>query len=255
MDIILQTCRAIEMNKPVKIQQQSVVRGPSLEPSAGEGKEGTFKNISPPTVENSESDDDDDVGPAPLGASRNSKTGRRAARGPSMPAELVKAMADRRKREFESVSSGGRAAQVALDDNVREEWMLEPGQHELLQGIKSGGAMKNRTFKNEKNRGQQLSRDQGDVPLDPKVQAEMDAIKQAHAESRGPSLLDQHKQKIAKEKEARETGDGKQEWTWNKDKNLDDGRRVDTNALNMVMGGASTELKSKFQGTFSRSFM
>jgi hypothetical protein len=33
---------------------------------------------------------------------------------------------------------------------------------------------------------------------------------------------------------------------------LDEGRRVDTDALNMVMGGAASGLQSKFQGEFGR---
>ena len=46
------------------------------------------------------------------------------------------------------------------------------------------------------------------------------------------------------------------DWSWSRDKNFDEGRRFDKNHLRMVMGGASTELKRKFQGTScSKSFM
>ena len=50
-------------------------------------------------------------------------------------------------------------------------------------------------------------------------------------------------------------GEKGNDWSWSRDKDLDEGRRVDKNHLRMVMGGASTELKSKFQGSYSKSFM
>jgi hypothetical protein len=48
---------------------------------------------------------------------------------------------------------------------------------------------------------------------------------------------------------------GKGDWKWSRDKDLDEGRRVDKDALHQVLGGAATELKTKFQGSYSRGFM
>jgi hypothetical protein len=89
------------------------------------------------------------------------------------------------------------------------------------------------------------------APVDPAVQAEMDAIMDLHRQARGPSLLEQHRLKKSEEKAEAEKG-GKAEWKWSRDKDLDDGRRVDKNNLKMIMGGAASNLKDKFQGGFNR---
>lgn len=219
---------------------QRKVRGPLLKPPS------TMNSASVPIAKDISDDDDDDDGPAPLGATEY------AQRGPTLPSNLVKALADKRKHELDGVALGSKGAEGGANDgNTREQWMMEPGEHEFLKTIQSGN-LKNRKFKNEKNRSG-MGREEEEVPLDPKVQQEMDAIRRAHADARGPSLLDQHRAKVTEEKvkAAAATQDGKAEWKWNRDKDLDDGRRVDTNNLNMVMGGASKELNSKFQGSFS----
>ena len=94
--------------------------------------------------------------------------------------------------------------------------------------------------------------------MDPKVQKQVDDIIKMHEEARGPSLMDQHRQTKAEQKmlaEAQKKGAGKGDWSWNREKDLDSGRRVDKDHLRMVMGGASSELKSKFQGSYSKGFM
>ena len=40
---------------------------------------------------------------------------------------------------------------------------------------------------------------------------------------------------------------------WNRDKDLDAGRRVDKDALKVILGGGGNELKDKFQGGYGRS--
>ena len=75
---------------------------------------------------------------------------------------------------------------------------------------------------------------------------QVNAIQKAYEESRGPSLIDAHRQKLQELKEQQK--DKKQDFKWSRDKNLDDGRRVDKNNLHNLLGGAQTELKSKFQG-------
>ena len=131
---------------------------------------------------------------------------------------------------------------------------MKPGEHDFLKGVMASGTIKNRTFKNEKVRGGGDGREEGhpDVPLDPKIKAEMDAIIQAHTHARGPSLIDQHREKKTEEK-LREKSKGKGEWKWNRDDDLDNGRKVDKNHLHMVLGGAATELKNKFQGGYSKT--
>jgi Protein of unknown function (DUF3752) len=81
----------------------------------------------------------------------------------------------------------------------------------------------------------------------------MDAIMKAHQDARGPSLMDQHKATKRKEKEAAAAKSaGKVDWKWNRDDDLDAGRRVDKDALGMILGGAADNLKTKFQGGFNR---
>ena len=177
--------------------------------------------------EESSSDDDDD-GPAPLGT-------------------IAAAKASKRKRLLSQVRNNATAG--AIDEGGREEWMMVPGEHDFLSGIKAGSekSTRSRTFKNERNRGQSIAA-QANQPINPQVLEEVTAIQKAYEQSRGPSLFDAHRQTVQEEKE-RQQASGKQDWKWSRDKNLDDGRRVDKNALHSVMGGASTELKSKFHGS------
>lgn len=129
--------------------------------------------------------------------------------------------------------------------------MMVPGEHDFLKGISK--STKGRAFKNEKMRGQAIAPyDHGKSaePINREVLEEVHAIQKAYEQSRGPSLLDAHRQKLQESKQKQQ---GSKEWTWNRDKNLDDGRRVDKDALHMVLGGASTELRSKFQGSLGRS--
>ena len=181
-----------------------------------------------------EDDDDEDDGPAPAGMTKIRK-------GPSR--EAIQVMADLRKEQLEDlVSDQARATKPG----EREEWMINPGEHDLLQGIKSGG-MKGRNFENKKVRAQATEIPEG--PVDPAMQAEVDAIIQAHRDARGPSLMDQHRDNTAAEKAAK-ANESNPSFGWSREKDLDAGRRVDKDALNLLMGGAGGGLKDKFQGGF-----
>jgi hypothetical protein len=131
----------------------------------------------------------------------------------------------------------------AIEGNAREEWMLVPGKFDFLSAVKSGQPIRSRGFEAKSKAATEDAK-----PMDPAVRAEIDAIRKAHEESRGPSLLEVHREKKAQEAKEKE---GKSEsWKWNRDKDLDSGRRVDKNALNMIFGGAGSDLKKKFQGGF-----
>jgi hypothetical protein len=181
-----------------------------------------------------ESDDEDnDVGPSIL------------PRGSQMEisASAIEAQAARRQRELSSVQAG-QGPLGPEDDSGREEWMLAPGKSDFFDFIKRGEPVKARKFTGKAS--------MDDIPVvDPSVKAEMDAIYQAHHAARGPSLMEAH-QAAAHEKKTQEAvADGSnQSWNWNRNEDLDKGRRVDTNALEMVFGGAASGLKSKFQGSF-----
>ena len=157
---------------------------------------------------------EDDEGPAPVGLER-------------APASLPK------------------VAQVQHKEDGRDEWMLHPGEHDFLQGMDLG---KTRTFLNKKARGEITPLE----IMDPQIQAQVEAIYAAHNEARGPSLMDQHRVKVTEERAAK-AADGKEGFGWNRDKDLDAGRRVDKEALKMILGGASNELKDKFQGGYGRT--
>ncbi|KAL7516463.1 hypothetical protein ACHAWX_001478 [Stephanocyclus meneghinianus] len=171
------------------------------------------------------SSDEEEDGPAPIGTMAAVKASKRMQQQP-----------------LETLISG-----IRKPDGGREEWMTTPGEHDLLKGILSK-SMRSRTFKNEKNRGISASSPAcANQPINPELLAEVNAIHQAYEQSRGPSMLDAHRQQ-QEELKKQQQGQKTKEWKWSRDKNLDDGRRVDKNALHLVLGGAKTELKSKFQG-------
>ena len=177
-------------------------------------------------AKDNDSSDDNDEGPAPLGT-------------------MAAVKASKRKR-ITRIQTG---EESQFEEGGREEWMMVPGEHDFLKGISK--STRGRTFKNEKQRGQSIASDSNRPaePIDAEVLEEVNAIQRAYEQSRGPSLLDAHRQK---QHETKESEKGKKDdWKWNRDKNLDDGRRVDKNALHLVMGNASTELKNKFAGRLS----
>ena len=187
-----------------------------------------------------EVEDEEDEGPMLPGA---------VQRGPTLPPELIKAQAERRQLELKATAAGVEIPKT--DASGREEWILLPGKYDFLSGIKTGqAATKSRGFQNKKVE----SKDEAPAPIHPAVQRELDKIMQAHEEARGPSLMDQHRNKRTKEKEeeraaaAANGGRGKKNFNWSRDKDLDEGRRVDKDALRMVLGGAADGLKTKFQG-------
>jgi Protein of unknown function (DUF3752) len=182
-------------------------------------------------------DSDDEEGPAPVGQ----------ARAPTMDLDRIKAMAAQRKEELDHLDPN---YVKPTRDGDREEWMLTPGEHDFLQGITSGMS-KTRNFQNKKVNDRVPA--QEEEIMDPKIQAEVDAIYAAHREARGPSLMDQHRGKVAEEKAAKAAAAQGGGFGWNRDKDLDAGRRVDKDALNMILGGAGSELKDKFQGGYGRA--
>ena len=191
------------------------------------------------TNQTKDEEDEEDDGPLLPGEARK-------ARGPQLSIDDIKAQAEYRELELKATSAG---VAMPSQNGGREEWMINPGQHDFLSGIKSGKAIKSRGFQNQKSRGGEKEA----PPIHPAVQAEMDAIMQAHENARGPSLMDQHRAKITQEKElAAKNANGKKEWKWSRDKDLDAGRRVDKDALGMILGGAAGDLKSKFAGGFNR---
>lgn len=180
-------------------------------------------------------DSDDEEGPALPGQERR-------PRGPALPGHILKAQAEHRELELKATAAG---IPIPSQTGGREEWMVVPGKFDFLSNIKSGQPMKSRGFNNKKTRG---GDDDTPVPIHPAIQAEMDAIMQAHKDARGPSLFDQHRLKKQQEKKA-EAGQ-KKEWKWSRENDLDEGRRVDKDALHMVLGGAADNLKTKFHGGF-----
>ncbi|MGK3758552.1 MAG: hypothetical protein ACI8RD_010867 [Bacillariaceae sp.] len=185
-------------------------------------------------------DEDDDEGPLLPGS-----VAARKDRGPNVPMEVIKAQAKHRELQLKCTAAG---IEMPIEGGGREEWMLIPGEHDFLSGIKSGQAVKSRGFQNKKARGGEKAV----APVHPAVQAEMDAIMQAHQDARGPSLMDEHRSKLSKEKKQKlEAANGKNEWKWSRDDDLDAGRRVDKDHLGMILGGAADNLKTKFKGGFS----
>lgn len=186
-----------------------------------------------------ESSDED--GPAPIGSEALARR-----KDPGMSKEMLKRQAEMRARQLRGAVTGQEEL-MSTDPDQREEWMLVPGKFDFLSSIKSGNPMKSRNFNAKSKAGEES---EGRV-MDPAIKAEMDAIMQAHSEARGPTLVEQHRLKKEQDRQEAAAGGGKKgKWNWNRNNDLDAGRRVDTNALNMVLGGAVTDLKKKFQGGF-----
>lgn len=224
------------------IQSTSTKRtlGPSLPPTNASTSGSAFD-------QHDSDDDEDDVGPAPLGEMVKS----RKVKGPALSSTELKQLVKEREAQMVHVTTGI-DPNASTSDGAREEWMIQPGEHDFLKGVLSKG-IKNRTFKNEKGRAVESALD---VPLDPAIQKQVDSIIKMHEEARGPSLIEQHRLKRAEEKMAAVASKGGKgnDWCWNREKDLDSGRRVDKSHLQMVMGGASKDLKNKFSGSYSKSF-
>ena len=207
---VLEICRSFVTS--------SVVKGPMPRPV-------TYSE--PADYEESDSEDE---GPLLPGAAKQK---------PAPSSAMIRARAARTSLELESARQG---VQAPAPVGGREEWMLVPGKFDLLSALKSGQPVRSRTFEARSKSNGAASK----KTVDPAIQSEIDAIRQAHDESRGPSLLDLHREKKAED--AMQAAGKKSSWKWDRDKDLDSGRKVDKNALNMLFGSAGNDLKSKFHG-------
>ena len=209
---VINTCQS----KP-KADMRRPVKGPMLP--------GAFDDL------NNSSDDE---GPLPAGAAA-------IVRDNKLSKEQIKSLAARRAYELSCAKEG-----IDIDpesmNGVREEWMVVPGKYDFLGSIQTG---RSRTFASKSKLNNNTVAN--DELIDPKIQAEIRAIREAYEETRGPSLMEQHRETKRLEQQQLQQNPTAASWKWNRDKDLDDGRRVDTEALGMILGGAGTDLKNKFQ--------
>lgn len=235
LDAVIGACKHSHQNT-IQSRSKTRVLGPAM-PSSFNSPPNTGSTI----ISREESDTDDD-GPAPLGSET---IDRRIGSIKTNKSQLVPATSRNGK-------GGQKIPHDRTDEDGRESWMLEPGEHDFLKGIMASGTIQNRKFQNVKTQGRydKSSASMESAPIDPKVQLEVNNILKAQAQARGPSLVQQHREnKIKKDAEASENGT---EWGWSREKDLDRDRRVDKQNLSLVLGGASQQLKEKFQGTFSK---
>ena len=73
--------------------------------------------------------------------------------------------------------------------------MMEHGEHDILGEILSRGVMKNRKFKNQKNRAGVAGPASTDESLTKEQRVEINSIKDALAVARGLSLMEEHQKK------------------------------------------------------------
>jgi hypothetical protein len=223
---VLKVCRET-------VTASRAIKGPMMDPRAYEGQ------LYPDVEANNDSNEssDEDSGPLRMGEDR---------RGPKLTTDEIKARAIHRATELECIKRG--VAMPASDGTAREEWMLVPGKFDFLSAVRAGQPVRSRQFEGKKRA--RSGREDQHVPIDPAVQLEILAIRQAHDDARGPSLLGQHrerKQQAAAAAKSAQSSSGQQgSWKWDRDRDLDDGRRVDKDALNMILGGAGGDLKTKF---------
>jgi hypothetical protein len=181
-------------------------------------------------------DESDDEGPAPFGSNLQASD--------LLTEDAIKAIADNRGRELQFAKSGIMPASD-YDETVREEWMVDPGKFDFLSNIKSGQPARSRGFQPD---GIVTGEAIVIQRKDPKIQAEIDSIMQAHEDARGPSLMELHRQKKSQDAAQAMGKKGDTKFQWSREKDLDAGRRVDKANLNMVLGGAGSDLKKKFHG-------
>jgi len=204
-------------NDPAKVPARGPVKGPARGfPNGGDG----------------DSSDDDDYGV--------SKTGT----GNTLSLDEVKSMAAQRNHDM-LVAKGLAAPNSEVGGGGREEWMMVPGEHNFLDGLKATEIIKSRGFKNEKGGNKEVEAEK----IDPEVQRQMEELQREHDEIRGPSLMDLHRDKKQQEKEEKAKAKG-EKWGWSR-KDLDSGRRVDKNNLKNLMNGKEG-LRDKFQGSITK---
>lgn len=219
---VINVCRAA-----VECKSQPAIKGP-MPPPKGYVAPSVFFSYN--DQKHGSSSDEDDEGPLPAGAAN--------AKSVTISDEVVRATAKRRARELESAKVGANF-DPGVDGNAREEWMLVPGKFDFLGAIKSQ-SIRSRQFDGKSKAAS------AEVGMDPKIRAEIRAVHQAHDEARGPSLMEMHREKKRQEAVELQKSSGSEPWKWNRDKDLDAGRRVDKDALNMILGGAGKDLRSKF---------
>jgi hypothetical protein len=230
LSVIMEVCA----NTSSKLLPAQRVKGPMRDP-------GAYENTYDPSTKDDSSIEDE--GPLPLGSQRRTKV-------PSD--ELVQARAAKSAQELACAKQGLPVVPDTTSGSGggREEWMLVPGKFDLLNALKSGPQL-SRQFQNKKSSSNHP--DTSPIISD-SVRAEIMAIRQAHEEARGPSLMEQHREAQALAKKQQQlsslNNDGSDPtWKWNRDKNLDSGRRVDKDALKMILGGAGKDLKTKFHSS------
>lgn len=217
---VVMVCRASDRRQSVK--------GPQRDHRAYD-----YDDVDDHRVDNQADDSScEEVGPLPLGAAER-------AHAVTLSREQVRAAAARRAKELACAKQG--IEFNPADGDVREEWMVVPGKFDFLSAIKSGQPMRSRQFES-KNRA---TEDGPDAPVDPATEAEIHAIRNAYEKTRGRSLMEVHHD----EKKAELGRKQSASWQWNRDKDLDSGRRVDNDALQTILGGAGSDLKTKFQSS------
>lgn len=253
---VIESCNSFAISPRQEVHEERfevkstkrITKGPSLPAFMNASNAATIPNHS-----SSESSDDD--GPAPAGSLG---ANRRRQIGPKISNQVVKTMVVQRASDLMQAKGNNAESTNSMENNgsSREEWMMNPGEHDFLKGIiRSGDVLKTRKFKNEKQRGGSDSTNNDQPPvISARLQKQMDDVIKAHTEARGPSLIEQHRQKKAEEKKAAALNSGGNEWNWSKS-DLDAGRRVDKKALGQILGGAAKGLTDKFQGGVSRGFM
>lgn len=245
-------CRNRAARKPCgnvpSLPQRGLI-GPATPTSISNGVSSLPSNVNDHSIilHGSDKDEDssDDEGPAPASSEKSKRR------------LLIQKRRITNEEAKQLVHSDGQSEAIgavgkALDPpNSREEWMLFPGKHTFLEGVLKKGPAVNRQFKNEKTLGRSTQRE--GTYTDPSVRQEMEQLVQLNQQrllERGiPSLMQLHQEKIAR---STQKGDGKkQEWTWNRQDDLDKGRRIDKSALHSMLGSAEENLKTKFEGSFT----
>ena len=129
---------ALSTNGTEALATKKRVIGPAMGPPPGfSATDALQEYASAPAPD--DSDEDDDEGPAPAGSELAKK---RLRTGQSLSASTVRAMADQRRMELDDVAAGGSGVPSVAVEGGREEWMLTPGKHDFLKGIKSADPTK-----------------------------------------------------------------------------------------------------------------
>lgn len=237
----------------------------SYEPSSKKAKhESAPSSSSSSSSDESESDDDDElqqhvgIGPA-LPTTTQLQSAQLAAEeynslisdegevfGPSYDmSTLIKGnMPDDDPIGGKQVTNVKADSEVSSDAAGREEWMMTPGENKTLGDLEASMVLKNRTFLQGRNAGKLGTKAPSSAPLtaaEIEEQERTEKLIEEYNKSRGPSLMEQHLEKMSQQK-----GQSKPRKAFDRDNDFGTHRAVSKLQVEVMREEAKKAMSMKF---------